>query len=60
RPVIVLALVLAAFLWLAQGLGGVFTGGSTDPSSGPLLILLALAYWPAQARPEDAPGAEGA
>jgi hypothetical protein len=57
RPVIVLALVLAAFLWLAQGLGGVFTGGSTDPNSGPLLILLALAYWPAaQARPE----AEGA
>jgi hypothetical protein len=57
RPVIILALVLAAFLWLAQGLGGVFTGGSTDPNSGPLLILLALAYWPAaQARPE----AEGA
>ena len=41
-----LALVLAAFLWLAQGLGGLFTGGSTDPSSGPLLVLLALAYWP--------------
>jgi hypothetical protein len=57
RASIVLALVLAVFLWLAQGLGGVFTGGSTDPSSGPLLILLALAYWPAaQARPE----AEGA
>jgi hypothetical protein len=57
RAAIILALVLAAFLWLAQGLGGVFTGGSTDPNSGPLLILLALAYWPApQARPE----AEGA
>ena len=47
RPTIVLALVLAAFLWLAQGLGGLFTGGSTDPNSGPLLVLLALAYWPA-------------
>jgi hypothetical protein len=47
RAVIVLALVLAVFLWLAQGLGAVFTGGSTDPNSGPLLILLALAYWPA-------------
>jgi hypothetical protein len=46
RAAIILALVLAAFLWLAQGLGGVFTGGSTDPSSGPLLVLLALAYWP--------------
>jgi hypothetical protein len=47
RPALVLALVLAAFLWLAQGLGGLFTGGSTDPNSGPLLVLLALAYWPA-------------
>jgi hypothetical protein len=47
RAAIVLALVLAAFLWLAQGLGGLFTGGSTDPGSGPLLVLLALAYWPA-------------
>jgi hypothetical protein len=63
RAVIVLALVLAVFLWLAQGLGGVFTGGSTDPNSGPLLILLALAYWPAtrtRPRTEAAPEAEGA
>jgi thiol:disulfide interchange protein len=59
RAVIVLALVLAAFLWLAQGLGGVLTGGSTDPNSGPLLILLALAYWPAaQARPRTQAEAE--
>jgi hypothetical protein len=47
RPAIILALLLAAFLWLAQGLGALFTGAATDPSSGPLLILLALAYWPA-------------
>jgi hypothetical protein len=47
RTAIVLAFVLAAFGWLAQGLGGLFTGGSTDPGSGPLLALLALAYWPA-------------
>ncbi len=61
RVTIVLALVLAVFLWLAQGLGAVFTGGSTDPNSGPLLILLALAYWPAaRARPEPEPEAEGA
>ncbi|HEU5392172.1 MAG TPA: hypothetical protein VFV73_40405 [Streptosporangiaceae bacterium] len=46
RAAIVFALVLAAFLWLVQGLGGLFTGGSTDPNSGPLLVLLALAYWP--------------
>jgi hypothetical protein len=47
RAAIVLALLLAAFGWLAQGLGALFTGAATDPSSGPLLILLALAYWPA-------------
>jgi hypothetical protein len=49
RPVIVLALVVAVVLWLAQGLGGIFTGSGTDPDSGPLLALLALAFWPAVA-----------
>ena len=47
RPVLVLALVTAAALWLAQGLGGIFTGMSTDPGSGPLLALLAMSFWPA-------------
>jgi hypothetical protein len=46
RPVLVLALLAAAALWLAQGLGAVFTGMSTDPNSGPLLALLALSFWP--------------
>lgn len=46
RPVLVLALLVAAALWLAQGLGGVFTGMSTDPGSGPLLALLAVSFWP--------------
>ena len=58
RAVLVLALVLAAFLWLVQGLGGLFTGGSTDPNSGPLLVLLTLAYWPTRAGTE--PRTEGA
>jgi hypothetical protein len=50
RAAIVLALVVAAVLWLAQGLGGVFTGGGTDPNSGPLLALIAVAFWPALSR----------
>lgn len=50
RPVIVLALGLATLLWLAEGLGGILTGGGTDPNSGPLLALLALAFWPALAQ----------
>jgi hypothetical protein len=40
--------ILAAFFWVSgQGLGGIFTGSGTDPNTGPLLILLALAMVPA-------------
>ncbi len=49
RAIIALALAVAAVLWLAQGLGGVFTGSGTDLNSGPLLALMALAFWPAAA-----------
>jgi hypothetical protein len=46
RAILILAVLTAAALWLAQGLGGILTGTGTDPGSGPLLALLALAYWP--------------
>jgi hypothetical protein len=46
RAGIVLAVAVAIVLWLAQGLGGMLTGSGTDPDSGPLLALLALAFWP--------------
>ena len=46
RAGVVLAIVTAAFIWIAEGLGGMLTGGGTDPNSGPLLALLAVAYWP--------------
>jgi hypothetical protein len=46
KATLVLALVLAAAIWLAEGLGGMLTGSGTDPNSGPLLALLAIAYWP--------------
>ena len=51
RAAVVLAIVLAVVIWLAQGLGGLFTGGATDPESGPLLALLAVAFWPAVSTP---------
>lgn len=50
KPALVLAIVLSAFIWLAEGFGGIFTGQGTDPNTGPLLILLAACYWPARAR----------
>ena len=53
RPVIVLALLVAVALWLAQGLGGIFTGSGTDPDSAPLLALLAVSFWPARPTPDE-------
>ena len=47
RSTLVLALVVAAFIWVfGEAFGQILTGGATDPNSGPLLALLALAYWP--------------
>ncbi len=50
RPGVFLAggILLTALLWITgQGfLGGVFTGSGTDPNTGPLIVLLALAMMP--------------
>jgi hypothetical protein len=47
KAALVLAIVVAAFVWVfAQAFGGILAGGATDVNSGPLLALLALAYWP--------------
>jgi hypothetical protein len=50
RAMLILAVTVAALIWVAQGLGGLFSGSGTDPQSGPLLVLLAAAYWPARHR----------
>jgi hypothetical protein len=62
RSVLILSLVVAAFIWVfGEAFGQILAGGGTDPNSGPLLALLALAYWPlATARPRDRrPQADG-
>jgi hypothetical protein len=46
RPALIVAATLALLFWLAEGLGGIFTGQGTDPNTGPLLILLAACFWP--------------
>ncbi len=51
RAAVALAIVLAVVIWLAEGLGGLFTGSGTDPNSGPLLALLAVAFRPAAPSP---------
>ena len=50
RATLVLAIVVAAVIWVfGQAFGTILTGGGTDPNSGLLLILLALTYWPVRA-----------
>jgi hypothetical protein len=47
RACLVVALVFCAVIWVVvQAFGGVFQGMATDPNTGPVLAVLALAYWP--------------
>jgi hypothetical protein len=47
KATLLLAIVASTLIWVfAQALGAIIASGSTDPNSGPLLVLLALAYWP--------------
>lgn len=52
---LMLAIVLATAIWIvAQDFGSIGTGKATDPNSGPLLVLLALCYWPVAVVDRDA------
>ena len=56
RPALILAIMSAAAIWvLTENLGGIFTGTGTDPNTGPLLILLAAAYWPLAPQRRETP-----
>jgi hypothetical protein len=64
RATLILAIVTAAVIWaVGEAFGAILAGGATDPNSGLLLILLALAYWPrgtvAAAQPRPAGGPAG-
>jgi len=59
RAAVILAIALALVIWVAgQDLGTILAGGATDPNSGLLLAVVAVAYWPA-ARPARTPDAQG-
>jgi hypothetical protein len=46
-PAGVIAAVFAgAAIWVAQDFGELLSGQATDPNSGPLLIVIAIAFWP--------------
>jgi hypothetical protein len=58
RGWLVAALVFSTVIWVVvQAFGGVFQGMATDPNTGPLLALLALAYWPIRTASRIAPPA---
>ena len=47
RFTMVLGIVTFVFIWVAtENFGGILAGGATNPNSGPLVIILALLYWP--------------
>jgi hypothetical protein len=61
RAALVLAVVLALVIWVfGEAFGMIMAGGATDPNSGPLLVLLALAYWPSGATGAASGAAEAA
>jgi hypothetical protein len=60
RVTLILAIVVAAVIWVfGEAFGAIFTGGGTDPNSGLLLIVLALAYWPVRTVPLPASAGAG-
>jgi hypothetical protein len=47
RPALVAGIVVALVYWVfVQDLGTLLAGDATDPGSGPLLVLYAVALWP--------------
>jgi hypothetical protein len=58
RAVLVLTVVVSLAIWVfGEALGAVFSGQGTDVNSGPLLILIAAAYWPLRPRVAVPPAA---
>jgi hypothetical protein len=58
KATLVLAIVVAAAIWVfGEAFGAILTGGGTDPNSGLLLALLALAYWPVKTMTSALPSA---
>lgn len=58
RVSVLLAVALSLVSWVVfQNLGGLLAGGATDPDTEPLLVPLAVAYWPCP-RPGPAPAGQ--
>jgi hypothetical protein len=54
RAVVLLACAVALVIWVAgENFGGILAGSATDLNTGPLLVLLAAAYWPSRRQSPD-------
>lgn len=54
RAVVLLACTVALLIWIVgENFGGILAGSGTDPNTGPLLVLLAAAYWPSRRQSPD-------
>ena len=52
RVAVIVAAIAATVIWvIGEAWGAIFTGSATDPNTGPLLVLLTVAYWPARPAP---------
>jgi hypothetical protein len=59
RAALLLGIVVAAIIWVVgENFGTILAGGATDPNSGPLLVLIAVCYWPRAIAPSGAKHAE--
>jgi hypothetical protein len=55
RPALIAATAAGLAIWvLGENFGQILTGMGTDPNTGPLLVLLAAAYWPLRQQPAAA------
>jgi hypothetical protein len=55
RAALACGMLVATVFWVVgQDLGAIMSGQGTDPGTGPLVVLLALALWPRPVRPAPA------
>jgi hypothetical protein len=60
RVTVAVAVVVFALISVAvQNLGGILAGGATDPNAAPLVVLIALTYWPLIDGPTTSSGRRG-
>lgn len=56
RAATAVAVLVGLVLWVVtENFGMILSSGATDPNSGPLIVLLALSFWPVGTRPVGEP-----